>query len=1078
MAEEARVEAERAAAEEARLAEEARVAEEARLAEEARVEAERAAAEEARLAEEARVAEEARLAEEARVEAERAAAEEARLAEEALVAEQARFAEEARLAEEAPLVEEARVEAERAAVAAEARIAEEARLVEEARLAEEQRAQADRAAAAAAAELEAAEAALIEETRIAQEARIAEAARLVAAEQLAEEARLAEEAHLDADRAAAAAEADRVAAETQLTEDARLADAARAEHDRAAAAAEALRIAAIAASDRLAAFAAAADARPEPESADEPHAVESEGVEAPSSLALGAMRAADTQSSPNAVWLSAPPRMIRPAAPILPGPIPGPRPSRRSISRAGPAFLAVLALVVLVGTAFALAQPIREDTVLGLVDRASPTASPAAGATSTPPSSPTVVAPPSAGPSPTFALEPTVAATRLPVAEPGPTPRPTPKPTRKPTPTPQPTPQPTAPPPPTPEPTPTPAPTCDVPVLIGLESNKVQAEWTNAGFTGTRDVQPRLAAPLHDRDTEPRGRHQRPLLVEHHGHRHSLRQRGERPDRTRLSHSGPVTRGSIPRFDLYAELEVSPTASVEVIEAAYKTLAKRHHPDVSQPDDDHRIKRLNVARDWLVEPTRRHRYDDANGIIGERRATVRTRDRVRSAEVRPEAPLTRPSSPTSFGPNSVEVRHFLAQVRELNGSRARTLVDVQDALDSAASAAYTEALGRAVAASRAARPTEWGLAREAATVIALGKLAGSPLSSRVATIVADIAGAFVVRDLIDDGAFQLILAPWARSDEPVVHAPRGRAPAPRREPQIALAGFASTAVSAVHAGAAHAAAVGGAAARAGAVRGAAASVAAGRGAKVGAAAVGVAARRGAKMGAAAVRAAAVRADAVRADAVRSRQSRMAAAAAGAVVVAVLGIAVLTGLTNRPEDEVAALTSEPSSAAVAVAPSLDPTATALATTPGVGPIDVPRESAAARTQKPAFDPDTPRPATPEPPEPTPKVTPTAGATTDPSPTTAPTPTSAPTPTPTPSPTPAPTPTPPVSCDVINLVGMNTSNAQLAWNTAGFTGTVLFSPPVPPQYKIKWQSLTVGQTVPCTSDISVQQAAPAP
>lgn len=198
---------------------------------------------------------------------------------------------------------------------------------------------------------------------------------------------------------------------------------------------------------------------------------------------------------------------------------------------------------------------------------------------------------------------------------------------------------------------------------------------------------------------------------------------------------------------------------------------------------------------------------------------------------------------------------------------------------------------------------------------------------------------------------------------------------------------------------------------------------------------------------------------------------MAAAAAGAVVVAVLGIAVLTSLANRPEDAVAGLTSAPSSGAVALAPSLDPTA--LATTPGGEPTDGPGESAPARTERPRFDPATPRPATPEPPEPTPKVTPRP--TTIPTSTALPTPTTAPTPPPTPSPT--PTPTPPVTCEVINLVGLNSSNAQLAWSTAGFTGTVLFSPQTPPQYKIGWQSLSAGQSVPCTSDINVQQVAPA-
>jgi hypothetical protein len=65
---------------------------------------------------------------------------------------------------------------------------------------------------------------------------------------------------------------------------------------------------------------------------------------------------------------------------------------------------------------------------------------------------------------------------------------------------------------------------------------------------------------------------------------------------------------------------------------------------------------------------------------------------------------------------------------------------------------------------------------------------------------------------------------------------------------------------------------------------------------------------------------------------------------------------------------------------------------------------------------------------------------------------------------------------VFCTVINLVGQNTSNAQVLWNTAGFTGTVFFSPAPPPQYKIAWQSLTVGDVVLCTSDITVQLTAP--
>ena len=84
-----------------------------------------------------------------------------------------------------------------------------------------------------------------------------------------------------------------------------------------------------------------------------------------------------------------------------------------------------------------------------------------------------------------------------------------------------------------------------------------------------------------------------------------------------------VTRGPIPRFDLYEELEVSRSASAEVIDAAYRVLVKHYHPDVASGAgangkngngsggngahgvDAERIKRLNVAHDWLSSPTRR-----------------------------------------------------------------------------------------------------------------------------------------------------------------------------------------------------------------------------------------------------------------------------------------------------------------------------------------------------------------------------------------------------------------------------------------------------------------------------------------
>ena len=70
-----------------------------------------------------------------------------------------------------------------------------------------------------------------------------------------------------------------------------------------------------------------------------------------------------------------------------------------------------------------------------------------------------------------------------------------------------------------------------------------------------------------------------------------------------------------PDFDLYAELEVSPRASQETIEAAWRSLLKRHHPDTAADPRTatEATKRLNVAHDWLADPRKRKLYDAQAG---------------------------------------------------------------------------------------------------------------------------------------------------------------------------------------------------------------------------------------------------------------------------------------------------------------------------------------------------------------------------------------------------------------------------------------------------------------------------------
>jgi hypothetical protein len=68
-------------------------------------------------------------------------------------------------------------------------------------------------------------------------------------------------------------------------------------------------------------------------------------------------------------------------------------------------------------------------------------------------------------------------------------------------------------------------------------------------------------------------------------------------------------RPSLPDDDLYARLGVPRDASVEAIDVAWRGLLRTHHPDVAGPDGLETAKRINVAHDWLSDPSLRARYD-------------------------------------------------------------------------------------------------------------------------------------------------------------------------------------------------------------------------------------------------------------------------------------------------------------------------------------------------------------------------------------------------------------------------------------------------------------------------------------
>jgi curved DNA-binding protein CbpA len=434
-------------------------------------------------------------------------------------------------------------------------------------------------------------------------------------------------------------------------------------------------------------------------------------------------------------------------------------------------------------------------------------------------------------------------------------------------------------------------------------------------------------------------------------------------------------------------------------------LVKQHHPDVAASQDDRRIKRLNTARAWLKDPALRRRYDAARSVD------------------RPAAPAA-PARAT-FGIHASQVREFLSEVRALDPYRAR---QVWDGRAMAHAQGYSMARQRALDAASGQREHEFLLAREAASVIARGQLGDTPLTEQVLDVVADVAGAITIRDLLSGRDFELLLLPWRWRGKPVAVRPPdavvARPPDPARPAAVAQAvGMAAplTLVEPPPTAAALSATP----------------------ASVG--------RRG----------------------TGTSIPRPAIVALIAVIAVASGIALLN-LPGSPN-------ATPGLGGVAVLPA-GSTAGSTAGSPASSASPSLVESAAPAatigangTAKPIFVP--PHLSTPAPvstpassfgPGPTPRPTSTPVSTVVPTPT--------PSLAPTPPPTPAPTPTPALMCTVPSLINFPTSSAQSRWSNAGFTGTVIFEPPVPPVYKILSQSLTAGTSELCTSGITVRPTAP--
>lgn len=88
--------------------------------------------------------------------------------------------------------------------------------------------------------------------------------------------------------------------------------------------------------------------------------------------------------------------------------------------------------------------------------------------------------------------------------------------------------------------------------------------------------------------------------------------------------------------DYYKLLEVNESASYDVINAAYKVLVKKYHPDLAKEQDkqlrEEKMKELNLAKDILTSPAKRSKYDMDLKKEKEKRLQEEMNERIKYAQ--------------------------------------------------------------------------------------------------------------------------------------------------------------------------------------------------------------------------------------------------------------------------------------------------------------------------------------------------------------------------------------------------------------------------------------------------------------
>ena len=102
-------------------------------------------------------------------------------------------------------------------------------------------------------------------------------------------------------------------------------------------------------------------------------------------------------------------------------------------------------------------------------------------------------------------------------------------------------------------------------------------------------------------------------------------------------------------MDPYKVLQVDPEAEDEVIQAAYRRLAQKYHPDIAGPDASTRMISINAAWELLRDPGRRAAHDRARRMAEQGRA-----GRTEAAPQAPHAPAPYATTQDRASPRSPE----------------------------------------------------------------------------------------------------------------------------------------------------------------------------------------------------------------------------------------------------------------------------------------------------------------------------------------------------------------------------------------------------------------------------------------